>query len=48
LSGIALRYHLVVKGIRPGNADELTQGAAAQSLFTLMTQTSSDVQTKAH
>lgn len=35
LAGMALRYHLKVADIRPANAEELAQGAAAQSLFSV-------------
>lgn len=34
-AGMALRYHLKVTDIRPANAEEKAQGAAAQSLFTV-------------
>ncbi|MDX1668749.1 MAG: peptidylprolyl isomerase [Limnobacter sp.] len=35
LAGIALRYHLKVRDLREANSQEMAQGAAAESLFTV-------------
>lgn len=35
LAGIALRYHLKITDIRPANPDELANGAASESLFSV-------------